>query len=320
MAEQAQNVVVRFGVFEVNLRSGELRKHGLRLRVPGQPFKILTILLERPGEVVTREELRKSLWPGDTFVDFEHSLNSAIKKLRTALGDSAENPRYIETIPRMGYRFVAPVDAGEPLIAAGSTPVPPEVSPGGKEGWRRTLRFGVLVVVAMAVLFTWNYRKTRTLPFEITSTSRVSSDGLSIKAAISPDGRYIARTLSNSGLESLRVRLAATLHEIEIVPPAPVHYLGITFSPNNEWFYYAVHSAVSEASVPVLYRVPVMGGPAQKLKEGLDSAVSLSPDGTKYVFMRESGNESTLILADLDSGAERKLVSRKAPEFLDYPA
>jgi DNA-binding winged helix-turn-helix (wHTH) protein len=111
MAEQTQNPVVRFGVFEVNLPSGELRKHGLLIHVPGQPFKILALLLERPGEVVTRDQLRKSLWSAETFVDFEHSLNSAIKKLREALGDSAENPRYIETLPRLGYRFIAPVSS-----------------------------------------------------------------------------------------------------------------------------------------------------------------------------------------------------------------
>src|ERR1017187_2496109 len=99
MAEQIQNPVVRFGVFEARLSSGELRKRGLPIRVPGQPFKILAILLEQPGEVVTRDELRSRLWSAETFVDFEHSLNSAIKKLRQALGDSAENPRYIETLP-----------------------------------------------------------------------------------------------------------------------------------------------------------------------------------------------------------------------------
>src|SRR6516225_8620304 len=102
-------LLVRFGVFEANLSSAELHKHGLQIRIPGQPFKILAILLERPGEVVTREELRKGLWSSETFVDFEHSLNSAVKKLREALGDSAESPRYIETLPRVGYRFIAPV-------------------------------------------------------------------------------------------------------------------------------------------------------------------------------------------------------------------
>ncbi|HXA63883.1 MAG TPA: winged helix-turn-helix domain-containing protein [Bryobacteraceae bacterium] len=118
MAEQTQKPVVRFGVFEASLLSGELRKHGLLIRVPGQPFKILAIFLERPGEVITRDELRKSLWPAETFVDFEHSLNSAIKKLRESLGDSAESPRYIETLPRVGYRFIAPVSAGDPEAGA----------------------------------------------------------------------------------------------------------------------------------------------------------------------------------------------------------
>jgi Tol biopolymer transport system component/DNA-binding winged helix-turn-helix (wHTH) protein len=319
MHERSQ-ALVRFGVFEANLPAGELRKHGLRLRVAGQPFKILAILLERPGEVVTRDELKKSLWPDDTFVDFENSLNSAIKKLRTVLGDSAENPRYIETLPRTGYRFVAPIEAGGREAISGSEQALPPAVPQSKRGWVSAVGFMVVLAGVVALLFTWNLRRPRPQPFEITSTSRVSSDGLSIKAAISPDGRYIARTMSSSGLESLRVRLASTQHEIEIVPPAPVHYLGITFSPNNESLYYVVHSAVSEATVPVLYRVPVMGGPAQKLKEGLNSPVTLSPDGMKYVFMRESDSESTLVLADLESGAEQKLVSRKPPEFLDYPA
>jgi len=116
MGERKQNPVLRFGVFEASLSSGELRKHGLLIRVPSQPFKILAILLERPGDVVTRDDLRKNLWSAETFVDFEHSLNSAVKKLREALGDSAENPRYIETLPRVGYRFIASVSSNGPAV------------------------------------------------------------------------------------------------------------------------------------------------------------------------------------------------------------
>src|SRR5712691_1933201 len=101
---------LRFGVYELKLAARELCKHGIRLKLRGQPFEILAILLEKPGEIVTREELQKKLWPGDTFVDFEHSLNTAVKKLRAVLGDSPENCRYIETIPRVGYRFIAPVE------------------------------------------------------------------------------------------------------------------------------------------------------------------------------------------------------------------
>jgi cholera toxin transcriptional activator len=101
--------VARFGVFELDLSAGELRKNGVRLRLQGQPFQVLALLLERAGGVVTREELRQSLWPSDTFVDFDHSLNTAINKVREALGDSASNPRYVETLARRGYRFIAPV-------------------------------------------------------------------------------------------------------------------------------------------------------------------------------------------------------------------
>ena len=97
----------RFDAFEVDMRSGEVRKHGIRLKLQGQPFQVLALLLEHPGDVVTREELRQKLWPGDTFVDFDTGLNSAVKKLRDALADSAEEPRYIETLPRRGYRFIA---------------------------------------------------------------------------------------------------------------------------------------------------------------------------------------------------------------------
>lgn len=102
---------VRFGVFEADFRSGELRKHGLKIKVQEKPLQILSVLLEQPGEVVTRDELRQRLWPADTFVDFDHGLNSAINKLRDALGDSAAKPRYIETLSRRGYRFVGEVSS-----------------------------------------------------------------------------------------------------------------------------------------------------------------------------------------------------------------
>ena len=105
--------VVRFGVFEVDLAAGELRKSGRRIRLQEQPFQILALLLERPGEVITREEVRQKLWPADTFVDFDHSLNTAINKVREALGDSASSPRYVETLARRGYRFLAPVERAE---------------------------------------------------------------------------------------------------------------------------------------------------------------------------------------------------------------
>jgi cholera toxin transcriptional activator len=107
----------RFGVFEVNSAAGELRKSGVRIRLQEQPFQVLLTLLERPGGIVTREELQQKLWPAETFVDFDHGLNTAVNKLREALGDSAANPRYIETLARRGYRFLAAV---EPLSSRAS--------------------------------------------------------------------------------------------------------------------------------------------------------------------------------------------------------
>jgi DNA-binding winged helix-turn-helix (wHTH) protein len=101
--------VVRFGTYEVSFQSGEVRKAGLRIRVQQQPMKLLEILLEHPGEVVTREELRSRVWPSESFGDFDQALNIAIGKLRSALGDSAESPRFIETLPKRGYRFIADV-------------------------------------------------------------------------------------------------------------------------------------------------------------------------------------------------------------------
>ena len=104
--------IISFGTFEVNLHTGELRQRGQKVRLQEQPFQVLAALLERPGELVTREELRSKLWPSDTFVDFDHGLNAAIKRLRDALGESANAPVFIETMARRGYRFIAPVDGG----------------------------------------------------------------------------------------------------------------------------------------------------------------------------------------------------------------
>lgn len=116
MPNETQPAVYRFDHFEADLRSGELRKHGLRLKLSGQPFQVLAILLQRAGEVVTREDLQQALWPADTYVDFDHGLNTAINKLRAALGDSGTSPRFVETLARRGYRFIAPVTAAEPAV------------------------------------------------------------------------------------------------------------------------------------------------------------------------------------------------------------
>ena len=129
MPNDTRPAVLRFDAFEADLRAGELRKHGMRLKLSGQPFQVLAILLQRAGEVVTREELQQALWPADTYVDFDHGLNTAINKVRAALGDSGSSPRFVETLSRRGYRFIAPVTSDAATAAnegfataAGSAP------------------------------------------------------------------------------------------------------------------------------------------------------------------------------------------------------
>lgn len=117
--------VVRFDLFQADLGADELYKSGRKIKLQVQPFRALALLLERPGEVVTREEFEKRLWPGDTFVDFDHSLNTAIRKLRQALGDSKKKPRFVETLPKRGYRFIGTLDRAAPL----PSPAPPARTP-----------------------------------------------------------------------------------------------------------------------------------------------------------------------------------------------
>jgi DNA-binding winged helix-turn-helix (wHTH) protein/tetratricopeptide (TPR) repeat protein len=156
----------RFGAFEVDMRSGELHKHGIRLKLQDQPFHVLALLLEHPGDVVTREELRQKLWPADTFVDFDTGLNSAIKKLRDVLGDSAEEPRYIETLPRRGYRFIAPVENGElPAPAVGKIHVAKVIPLGPKpELWKKrrfVIAAGAAAFLMVAALMAWRVTSSR---------------------------------------------------------------------------------------------------------------------------------------------------------------
>src|SRR5215475_8323846 len=147
--------ILRFGTFEVDLRAGEVRKQGAKVKLQEQPFQVLAALLQRPGQVVSREELRKQIWPQDTFIDFDNSLNTAINKLREALGDSADNPRFIETLPRRGYRFLTPVtsDASKKRDA------------GVTGGWIALLAsaIGILVVAGAIGGFFGRARRTRVL-------------------------------------------------------------------------------------------------------------------------------------------------------------
>jgi TolB-like protein/DNA-binding winged helix-turn-helix (wHTH) protein len=164
--------LLRFSVFEVDLRTRELRKQGLKVKLHGQPIQVLAMLLERPGELVTREEIREKLWPGDTFIDFEHSVNSSIKRLREALGDDPAAPRFIETLPRHGYRFIAPVEGG----ATQELPLPTTGPVAMRESrlrrhWVVAVACG-LVVAVVAVLFGFNVAGLRDRVLRAERTAR----------------------------------------------------------------------------------------------------------------------------------------------------
>src|SRR5215470_15606547 len=156
MERAIQNAqVIRFATFEVDLRAGELRKGGLKLKFSGQPFQVLAILLERPGDVVTREELQKRLWP-DSFVDVEHNLNTAVNKIREVLGDSAESPRFVETLPRRGYRFIGelerPVEPAVPVLT-----VKPDRDSQSRQAWLK-IAAGVVAILVVALAAVVAYR------------------------------------------------------------------------------------------------------------------------------------------------------------------
>lgn len=210
--------LVRFGPYEADLLSGELRKSGIRLKIQDRPFQILAILLEQPGQMVTREQLQKRLWPEDTFVDFEHGLNTAINKLRQVLSDEADNPRFIETLPKRGYRFIAPVS---PSALSGAvqerepfrdTPlpgpeviqtVPQEAAPRAAQPhpehhrWRYYLAVTIGLVLVAGVVFGFWYRYSSSRSDSSWSQIRIAPlNGLPREgdAAFSPDGNQVAFT------------------------------------------------------------------------------------------------------------------------------
>jgi len=211
----------RFGEFEFDPASGELHKDGAKVRLQEQPFQILTLLLKRPGEVVTREEVRQALWPGDTFVDFDVGLNSAIKRLRDALNDSAENPRFVETLPRRGYRFVAALETS-PGAAPPGLEAPPRTAPPPVEGEARARRAGVrlgswgaaaavAVLVLMATLAAtgrWPHPRGQLASVPIRSLAVLPFENLSGDA----EQDYFADGMTDSLITSL-----AQVHALRVI-------------------------------------------------------------------------------------------------------
>src|SRR5258706_5889828 len=198
--------ILRFGSFEVDLASGELRRQGLKISLQDQPFRLLALLMDRAGEVVTREELRDKLWPADTFVDFDHSLNTAVRKLREALGDSAETPRYVETLARRGYRFVAPLaepGPGAPLAnspdADVASPSPPTTTRLPPSARRALVIAAVLSSAALVAYWVGGRPRPRTPPGRRLTLAVLPFDNLSGDA----DQEYLSDGLTEEMITQL---------------------------------------------------------------------------------------------------------------------
>jgi DNA-binding winged helix-turn-helix (wHTH) protein/Tol biopolymer transport system component len=315
---------IQFGDFEIDLRTGDVARNGHKFLLQGQPFQILRILLDRPGELVTREELKKFLWPSDTFVDFDHSLNKAVNRLREALADSADKPRYIETLPRRGYRFIGSVESAQQTEATPSTPprVPVRGSynnsgnsihpiseiasssasrvdhPDGMPAPKYLIAFacGAILIVA-AVLFAprRQSRGTRPIGFDNLEITKLTDAGNVSTAAISPDGRYVAYARLLGEKQSLWLRQVATRSDVQILPPDLGNFVGLTFSRNGNYIYF-VRSDAKDRGFRYLYSLPTLGGVPRKVITDVDSGVGFSSDGGRVAYLHNDPPQNTVEL------------------------
>jgi Tol biopolymer transport system component/DNA-binding winged helix-turn-helix (wHTH) protein len=315
----------QFGVFEVDARSGEVRKAGMRVKMQDQPFKVLLALLERPGEVVSRETLRERIWPNESFGDFDHAVNVAVAKLRTALNDSADSPRYIETLHRRGYRFIFPVGSlvGHPAIdgpgenhsragysgnvaAKAANPVPPARA----ERSRAQLWTAALVTLAIvgAVTLWWSYRKPATpIPQnDGMQISRVTNSGNVGDVSISPDARYLVYVQRETGGIGLWTREVGTRSDIQILAAQPGYFQGITFSPDGRYLFFARRRPEGHPAAD-LYTMPVLGGTPRILLKDVDTPANFSRDGKQFMFIRKDlqRNVAEVRVANSDGSGER---------------
>ena len=300
----------QFGVFELDLHAGELRRSGTKVKLQEQPFQVLSLLLEKPGEVVTREELRDRLWHADTFVDFDHGLNAAIKRLRNALGDSADNPTFVQTVARRGYRFLAPVST---IPGNGHGPViVPQTLPLQVETLVRHRRLWVIAIlcstvfVLLGLLLGFVLAPRNPVPLRVTLLTANPVDDPVRAAAISRDGRYLAFS-DNNGFYLRQIDTAET-HPVKL----PDEMLATSIS----WFPDSTHMVVTltrHRGDSSLWELSALGGEARMLlDDGFGPAVS--PDGKSIAFiagkdMRQriwvagSGGEQAHVVAGGDGDA-----------------
>jgi DNA-binding winged helix-turn-helix (wHTH) protein/Tol biopolymer transport system component len=324
VTDRSYPICGRFDRYEVDLNRGELRKDGVSLAIQEQPFQILRMLLQAEGEVVTRERLCAALWPKDTFVDFEHGINTAVKKLRQALEDSAERPRFVETLPRVGYRFMAPVEwtnsrHGISLLTNVVPIVPPETPPAPqsdapKRRWKLKVSLAVAALGVIGCAFL--VRKAIIGHFEESRPSfsqrRLTAnphDAPLTSGVISPDGKYLAY----SDPTGLYLRNVDSGETISVPLPKDLDAMP------ESWYPDSVHLVVShfddlEGKPPSLWEISVVGGTPRKLADaGLSARVS--PDGSKIVFLRGQWDDEEIWLIDTDKNTTRKIVDGGGDHF-----
>jgi len=280
--------VIRFGVFELDLQDGQLTRYGTKLRLPQQPLQLLAVLLERPGETFTRDELRNRLWSSDVFVDFDHGLNKSIQKLRDALGDSAASPRYIETIPRVGYRFIAPVSNGHPpppsKVAIEPSPQLPDrevegpaavVAGGHKARWWIATA-AVVACAAMGVYISSRH------PAVITYTQLTDFTDAASSPALSPDGHILAFIRGDSyfmSADPIYIKMLPNGEARILTNDARPKY-GLAFSPDGSQITYSVLGE----SIFATYAVSVFGGSPHLLLNNAAGLTWLDPE--HWLFSR----------------------------------
>ena len=323
--------VIRFGPFTLDGRSGELRNGPTRLKVPDQSIAVLQSLLERPGQLVTREALRDRLWAPDTFVDFEAGLNAAVRRLREALNDSADVPRYIETLPRRGYRFIAPVDGtlSDPAASASAEAtagklVGAEAPVSGHSETARAGRVRLRHVVLVALGLTavgaalWaglRWRNAAPAPARPVPITRFQ--GLEVDPAISPDGKLVAFAWDGGAGDNYDIYVQSIdgSSPLQLTKDAAADHAP-AWSPDGQRIAF-VRVLEGKREIVVL---PVLGGPERVLfeaaaeRDGLDvgwgsHGLSWTPDGKHLVFGDQSGpaSNSAIYLYSFEDGEKRQL-------------
>jgi Tol biopolymer transport system component/DNA-binding winged helix-turn-helix (wHTH) protein len=315
---------IRFGPFEVDLRSRELRKNGAKLRLQGQPLQVLVILLEHSGEVVTREELRTAVWPGNFFGDIDHALNKAIAHIREAIGDSADRPHFIETLPRVGYRFVGTIEAiAEKSNEPAPVGIPSEVQQQTKPRNTRQLAFrlvSMLIAFFMALglgsLLVWRVWVRSQQPSRITRVIPVTTlPGQEVAPALSPDGGRVAFGWdgeSNGRGYDIYVKVVGNEGQLRLTH-SPSPWVGTAWSPDGRFI-----AVARSGNKPGVFLVPALGGPERKIADGQDAMIpgmllGWSPDGQRLAFVNTPlahvVGTSSLAIVTLDSLAIEVLSS-----------